>query len=135
MNLEQFEKVEKRTSLLVEKISISLLTLLANTVSHGLKCMTFCLMRKNMSFEVSNRARTTSKPPVGFQLFICFVNCYELHCIRSRRRHIVVLNRKVFIGKTKQPASSLLIIFFSHRRGSFKEYLSQTNTGGKGLQG
>ncbi len=32
---------------------------------------------------------------MAFQLFICFVNYYELHCIHSRRRHVAVLNRKV----------------------------------------
>ncbi len=32
-----------------------------------------------------------SKHPVGFQLFICFVNYYELLCIHSRRRHVAVL--------------------------------------------
>ena len=41
----------------------------------------------------------TSKPPVGFQLFICFVNYYELHCIHSGhiRRHVAVLIRKVSV--------------------------------------
>ena len=32
---------------------------------------------------------------MGFQLFICFVNYYDLHCIHSRRRHVAILNRKV----------------------------------------
>ena len=41
------------------------------------------------------RGRTTSKPSAGFQLFICFVNIYELHYIHTRRRHVAVLNRKV----------------------------------------
>ncbi len=89
MYLQQFEEVEIRI-FLVEKISTSYHFLRRNTVSHGLKCMTFYLMRKNMQFELSNRVRTTSKPPVGSQLFICFVNYYELHCTHSRRRHVVV---------------------------------------------
>ena len=96
MNLVQFEEVEIRI-FLVEKISISYHFLRRNIISHGLKCMTFYLMRKNMQFELSNRARTTSKPPVGSQLFICWVNYYELHCIiHSRRHHVAILNRKVF---------------------------------------
>ena len=38
-------------------------------------------MRKNMRFEVSNRARTTFQTERGrFQLFICFLNYYEFHC-------------------------------------------------------
>ena len=43
-----------------------------------------------------NRARTRSKPPVGFQLFICFVNYHELHCIYSRCRYVSILNCRVY---------------------------------------
>ncbi len=44
------------------------------------------------------QAKTTFKTSMGFQLFICFVNCYELHCIQShRRRHVVVLNLTVSV--------------------------------------
>ena len=41
---------------------------------------------------------------MGFQLFICFVDYYELHCMRSLRRHVAVLNRKVSYDNLLQRA-------------------------------
>ena len=39
--------------------------------------------------------RVELRRPIRLQLFIYFVNYYELHCIRSRRRHIAVINGAV----------------------------------------
>jgi hypothetical protein len=41
---------------------------------------------------------------VGFQSFICFVDYYELHCMRNLRRHVAVLNRKVSYDNLLQRA-------------------------------
>ena len=63
----------------------------AEILSHIINCMSI------LSFFSWEYFYIITKPPVGFQLLICFVNYYELHCIHSRhRRHVAVnINRKV----------------------------------------
>ena len=89
MNSEQFEEVENKDFLLM-KISKSLLSLFGKYHFSRLEMQTFYLIHKNMQFEVLNTSRRTSKTPVGFQLFICFLTYYELHCIHSRCCHVAV---------------------------------------------
>ena len=65
-----------------------------------------------------------SKPPVRFQLFICFVNYYELHCIHSRRPHVAVLNGEVeSLGNTTATSvktCSITIAFLLEDKGDHK---------------
>ncbi len=43
-------------------------------------------------FCVVNRARTTWRAPMGFELFMSFLQYFEFHCINSRRRRSASLS-------------------------------------------
>ena len=106
MNLEQFEEVEIRIFYLRKFLRLSLF---AKYHFSQLEIQMFYLICKMMYFEVANRARPMSKTLVGFQLFICFVNYYELHCIQfhSRHHHVAILNLKGLYRKKSNRSLSL----------------------------
>ncbi len=41
--------------------------------------------------RVVNRARTPLRAPMGFELFISFLQYFEFHCVNSRRPHVATL--------------------------------------------
>ncbi len=57
--------------------------------SRGKRCVQG--MKINLWFCVVNRARTTWRAPMGFELNISFLQYFEFHCINSRRCHFAVL--------------------------------------------